>query len=73
MIVMFSSCKKEIIQPNNRSEVVDYEFTAPNKIQKAGTENSQTSGKPNTGNPDGEITDPNDDDYSIRRPIKTKG
>ena len=60
LMTIVSTCKKEIIEPNNRVEndgkgaLIDPSYAAP---------------APNTGTT-GEITDPNDDDYT-RRPKKT--
>ena len=71
---LFSSCKKEVIQPNSRTEVSDCPSGASTKMKKAGNTNTgtiTTTGNSETGATGG-ITDPNDDDYSNRKPTKTK-
>lgn len=66
---LFSSCKKEVIQPNSRTEVSDCQ-SGSTKLHKAGNASS-VSGNSESGSTGG-ITDPNDDDYSNRKPAKTK-
>lgn len=61
LMTIISSCKKEVIRPNGCEEKEQQEIS----LRKANKdENSVTSP---TG---GDITDPNDDDYSSRRPVK---
>lgn len=65
VMAIISSCKKEIIQPNASIETVE-----PDRgqyTQKALRETTTGTGDISTG----EITDPNDDDYT-RRPTKSK-
>lgn len=71
---LFTSCKKEVIQPNSRTEISDCPSGTNTKMKKAGSATSvtiTTPGNSETGATGG-ITDPNDDDYSNRKPAKTK-
>lgn len=61
LTVVVSSCKKEVIQPNNRAAETGVEQFHQ---QKAAMGSGEITGST------GDITDPNDDDYT-RKPKKT--
>lgn len=63
LVVILSSCKKEIFEPNNRSTTTECGNDMQHRSLKSGS-------TPNTGGSN-DITDPNDDDYT-KRPTKTK-
>lgn len=66
LVSLVSSCKKEVIQPNDYYGVE--QSREPAKINKIG---GNSVGSPSSsGTLEGGITDPNDDDYSTRRPNK---
>jgi hypothetical protein len=67
LVSMVSSCKKEVIQPNGHCGVEETRESV--KLNKIGGGASSDS-SPSTGSSGGSITDPNDDDYSTRRPNK---
>lgn len=68
----FSSCKKEVIQPNSQTEVSDSQSGSSVRINKVGNATNAPSPGNSESGAAGGITDPNDDDYSNRKPAKTK-
>lgn len=64
LVVILSSCKKEVFEPNNRSTGVE----CGDDLNHRGLKSEGTT---STAGSAGEITDPNDDDYT-KRPTKTK-
>jgi hypothetical protein len=69
-LAVFSSCKKEIIEPHTCGEVSDKDNRVTSKSIVT-TDSGTTVGGVNvpTGGMGEDITDPNDDDYT-RRPKK---
>ncbi len=61
LTIVVSSCKKEVIQPNSRAAEAGVEQSHQ---QKAAFGSGDVNGN------NGDITDPNDDDYT-RKPKKT--
>lgn len=67
LVVSLSSCKKEVFQPNDRTNEIECGDNFQHKAAKSGGEVDATNPTGSTGG----ITDPNDDDYT-KRPTKTK-